>query len=51
MAIIQSLVEWKPECEGAAYTLQLITDYKNLEYIMTKQLLIQQYARWSEILT
>ena len=30
MAIIKALQEWRPECEGAAYPLQLITDHKNL---------------------
>ena len=35
MAIIMALEEWRPECEGAAYPLQLITDHKNLEYFMT----------------
>jgi hypothetical protein len=39
MAIIKALEEWRPECEGAAYPLQLITDHKNLEYFMTKKLL------------
>jgi hypothetical protein len=39
MAIIKALEEWKLECEGAAYPLQLITDHKNLEYFMTKKLL------------
>jgi hypothetical protein len=27
MAIIKALEEWRPECEGAAYHLQLITDH------------------------
>jgi hypothetical protein len=39
MAIIKALEEWKLECAGAAYPLQLITDHKNLEYFMTKKLL------------
>jgi hypothetical protein len=39
MAIIKALEEWRSECEGAAYPLQLITDHKNLEYFMTKKLL------------
>jgi hypothetical protein len=39
MAIIKALEEWRPECEGAAYLLQLITDHKNLEYFITKKLL------------
>jgi hypothetical protein len=32
MAVIDGLEEWRPECEGTAYCLQLITDLKNLEY-------------------
>jgi hypothetical protein len=39
MAIIKALEEWRPECEGAAYPLQLTTDHKNLEYFKTKKLL------------
>jgi hypothetical protein len=45
MAIIKVLEEWRPECEGAAYPLQLITDHKNLEYCMTKKLLNRRQAR------
>jgi len=51
MAIIKALEEWRPECEGAAYPLQLITDHKNLEYFMTKKLFNRRQARWSEFLT
>jgi hypothetical protein len=51
MAIIKALEEWRPECEGAAYPLLLITDHKNLEYFMTKKLLNRRQARWSEFLT
>jgi hypothetical protein len=51
MAIIKALEEWRPECEGAAYPLKLITDHKNLEYFMTKKLLNRRQARWSELLT
>jgi len=31
MAIIKALEEWRLECEGTAYPLQLITDHKNLD--------------------
>jgi hypothetical protein len=51
MAIIKVLEEWRPECEGAANPVQLITDYKNLEYPMTKKLSNRRQARWSEFLT
>jgi hypothetical protein len=51
MVIIKALEEWRPEYEGTAYPLQLITDHKNLEYFMTKKLLNRRQARWSEFLT
>jgi hypothetical protein len=51
MAIIKALEEWRPECEGAAYPLQLLTDHKNLEYFMTKKLLNCRQARGSGFLT
>jgi len=51
MAIIKALKEWRPECEGAAYPLKLLTDHKNLEYFMTKKLLNQRQTRWSDFLT
>jgi hypothetical protein len=35
MAIIDGLEEWRPEWEGTAYPLQLITDLTNLEYFRT----------------
>jgi len=51
MAIIKALKERRPECECAAYPLQLITDHKNLHYFVSKKLLNQWHARWSESLT
>jgi hypothetical protein len=50
-AIITALEEWRPECEGASYPLQLITDHKNLQYFVTKKLVNRRQARWSEFLT
>jgi hypothetical protein len=51
MAIIKALEESGPECEGAAYPLKLITDYKKFECFMTKKLLNWRQAQWSEVLT
>jgi hypothetical protein len=51
MAIIKALEQWRPECESAAHSLQLITDHKILEYFMMKKLLNCRQARWSEFLT
>jgi len=39
MAIIKALEKWRPQCEGAAYPPEFISDNKNLEYVMTKKLL------------
>jgi len=51
MANFEPLEEWRPECEGAAYPLLLIMDHQIVEYIMTKRLLNQRQAQWSEFLT
>ena len=34
LAIICAFEEWRPELEGAAEQVQVITDHKNLEYFM-----------------
>jgi hypothetical protein len=51
MAIIKALEEWRPECEGAEHTLQLITEHKNLEYFMSKKHLNRRQARWAQFLS
>jgi len=51
IAIVEALEEWRPECEGAAYSPKLTTDCKNMEYFMTKELSNQRQARCSEFLT
>src|SRR6202162_5509434 len=39
LAIIRTFEEWRPELEGAAHPIAVISDHKNLEYFMTtKQL-------------
>jgi len=48
MAIIKAVEQWKTECEGASYLLQLLTDHLNLKYCMAKTHLNSQQARWSE---
>jgi len=42
MAIIKALEECSPECKGAAYPIQLITDHCKLEYFMTKHVTAQE---------
>jgi len=42
MAIVFALQHWRYYIEGAAYTVRVITDYKNLGYFMsTKKLLLR----------
>jgi hypothetical protein len=48
IAISKPLEEWRPECEGAAYPRELITDHINVEYFMTKKLLNWRQPWWSE---
>lgn len=51
MGIIKACEEWRPEFEGAAYPLMLITDHKNLEYYRTKKILNRRQEQWSESMT
>jgi len=51
MGIMMALEEWRPECNGATYPVQLITDHRNVEYFMTKKLLNRRQGWWSEFLT
>ena len=44
MAIIKALEQWRPECEGAAYPLQLISHHKNFKYFVTKKLINRRQA-------
>lgn len=51
LAIICAFEEWRPELEGAAEQVQVITDHKNLEYFMTTKQLSRCQACWSESLS
>ena len=43
LAIICAFKEWRPELEGSAFSLKVITDYQNLEYFISiKQLFCRQ---------
>jgi hypothetical protein len=51
LAIIRCFEEWRPELEGAASPITVITDHRNLEYFTTTKLLNRRQARWSEFLS
>lgn len=51
MAIVRCLEEWKPELEGSAIPIHVLTDHRNLEYFMTSKHLNRRQMRWSEFLS
>ncbi|KAH0602480.1 uncharacterized protein H6S33_008819, partial [Morchella sextelata] len=51
LAIIRSFEEWRPELEGAAHPIAVISDHKNLEYFMRTKQLNRRQARWAEYLS
>jgi hypothetical protein len=51
MAIVRAFENWRPELEGSAHPIDVVTDHKNLEYFTTTKLLSRRQARWSEFLS
>ncbi|KAI0994988.1 hypothetical protein K3495_g13193, partial [Podosphaera aphanis] len=51
LAIIRAFEEWRPEPEGAAHPIEVISDHKNLEYFMSTKHLNRRQARWAEFLS
>ena len=51
MVIIRSFEEWRPHLESAKGIIEVLCDYKNLEYFMTTKILNRRQARWSEFLS
>jgi hypothetical protein len=50
-AIVKSLEEWRPECEGSANSIDILTDHKNLEYFMISKQLNRRRTKWFEFLS
>src|SRR5260221_1744173 len=50
LAIFEAFKSWRHFLEGAATTINTVTDHKNLEYFTTTKKLTHQQARWSEFL-
>ena len=51
LAIIRCFEQWRPELEGAAFPIQVLSDHKNLQYFCTTKQLSHRQARWSEYLS
>jgi len=47
LAIIHALEEWRHFLEGARHPVEILTDHKNLEYLMTAKKLNHRQAHWS----
>ena len=39
LAVVRAFKEWRPELEGTAFPITVITDHRNLEYFMSMKLL------------
>lgn len=51
LAIVRAFEEWRPELEGSAVPIEVLSDHKNLEYFMSTKKLSRRQARWSEFLS
>jgi hypothetical protein len=51
LAIVRCFEQWRPELEGAAHPIRVLSDHKNLQYFATTKQLSHRQARWSEYLS
>lgn len=51
LAVVTAFEHWRPELQGIAEPISVITDHKNLEYFMSTKTLNRRQARWSEFLS
>ena len=51
LAIVRCFEDWRPELQGTAHQVTVITDHSNLRYFMTTKQLSRRQVRWSEFLS
>ena len=51
LAIFEAFKIWQHYLEGLAYSINVVIDYKNLEYFSTTKVLTQRQAWWSKYLS
>ncbi len=51
MIIVRTFEKWWSELEDSIYSIEMITNHKNLEYFMSIKQLSHHQARWSEFLS
>jgi hypothetical protein len=50
LAIVQAFEHWQAELEGTDHPVEVLTDYKALEYFINTKALSGQQACWAEVL-
>ena len=50
-AIIRSFEEWRPHLKSAKGIIEVLCDFKNIEYFMTTNILNRRQLRWSEFIS
>jgi hypothetical protein len=51
MAIVRAFKEWRPELQSVINPTRVLSDHKNLEYLMMTKLLNQRQPHWSQFLS
>jgi len=51
LTIFEAFKIWRHYLEGPAYPIDVVTDYKNLEYFSTTKVLTWRQVQWSEYLS
>jgi hypothetical protein len=51
LAIVQAFEHWRLELEGTNHLVEVLTNYKALEYFMSTKALSTRQARWAKILS
>jgi hypothetical protein len=51
MAIVRAFEEWCPKLQSVINPIRVLSNYKNLEYLMMTKLLNQCQAHWSQFLS
>jgi len=51
LAIFEAFKIWQHYLEGPAYPIDIVMDYKNLEYFSTTKVLTWKQVQWSEYLS
>ena len=51
LAIFKALKIWRHYLEGLVYSINIVTDYKILEYFSTTKVLTQRQVQWSDYLS